>query len=334
MTISRRFLVVSVFLLVSAANAQVSNTPKNVQDRLAEVGPVWNQLAGDMVARYLNTLEVYTPLLLEATDAGIQVSRDIAYGSHPLQKLDVYSTEDISDAPIVVFIHGGGFTRGARDTTPEVHANITRFFARHGMIGVNADYRLAPEAPWPAGPEDVSAIVKWVKTNGARYGGDINHIYLIGHSAGAMHVAGYTFDESLQPIEGAGIAGSVLISGRYDVRVSDEMAKEIAKPVLPPGLKSAVAYFGRDTTLYAERSPISFIQDGPRIPVFIVTTEYENFGLDVSGAQLFAALCNRDGACPRFTRLQHHNHLSVVFHFNTADELLGRQIIDFIDRGR
>ena len=62
--------------------------------------------------------------------------------------------------------------------------------------------------------------------------------------------------------------------------------------------------------------------------------EYDNPDLDVLGAELFAALCERDGACPRFTRLAGHNHLSMVLNFNTVDEALGREIIEFIGNGR
>jgi acetyl esterase len=54
----------------------------------------------------------------------------------------------------------------------------------------------------------------------------------------------------------------------------------------------------------------------------------------VLGAKLLAALCARDGACPRFTRMAHHNHLSMVYQFNTADEALGREILEFIRRNR
>ena len=73
---------------------------------------------------------------------------------------------------------------------------------------------------------------------------------------------------------------------------------------------------------------------GERVPVFVVVTEYDNPGLDVVGAELLAALCARDGACPRFSRLEKHNHLSEVAAFNTADEQLGREILEFMRRGR
>jgi hypothetical protein len=52
------------------------------------------------------------------------------------------------------------------------------------------------------------------------------------------------------------------------------------------------------------------------------------------GAELLAGLCARDASCPRFTRLAKHNHGSEVFAFNTPDEQLGREILEFMERGR
>jgi len=95
-----------------------------------------------------------------------------------------------------------------------------------------------------------------------------------------------------------------------------------------------LAYFGDDASQYASRSPITHIRDGLPVPVFVVVTEYDNPGLDVRGAELFSALCERDGVCPRFVRLNRHNHLSEVLAFNTPDDYLGREILDFINRGR
>jgi len=116
----------------------------------------------------------------------------------------------------------------------------------------------------------------------------------------------------------------VLISGRYRVDYD---------PADPNG-RNMQAYFGDDASQYANRSPITHIRDGVPVPVFVVVTEYDNPGLDVRGAELFSALCERDGVCPRFVRLNRHNHLSEVLAFNTPDDYLGREILDFINRGR
>ena len=94
------------------------------------------------------------------------------------------------------------------------------------------------------------------------------------------------------------------------------------------------AYFGTDARQYQARSPINYIRSALAIPTFIVIAEYDHPDADTLGAQLVAALCDRDRACPRFKRIARHNHLSEVFQFNTSDDELGREIIEFIRRGR
>jgi acetyl esterase len=254
----------------------------------------------------------------------VTIIRDQAYGEDPRQVLDVYRPTARSGAPVVIFVHGGAYVRGDKDGAGEAYGNIATWFARQGMLGINATYPLAPAAKWPAGPKNVGGMVAWAKANAIQFGGDPNRIVLIGHSAGATHVAGYAFDKSLQPPGGPGIAGAVLISGRYRIDYD---------PTDPNG-RNMQAYFGDDTSQYANRSPINHIRDGARVPVFVVVTEYDNPGLDVRGAELFSALCERDGTCPRFVRLRGHNHLSEILAFNTPDEYLGREVLDFMARGR
>lgn len=295
--------------------------PPQVVQRLAEVGPGWGKDIGGNIEK---TLEVYTPLLAVAPKAGIEVRRDLSYGPDARNKLDVYRAGGLKHAPVVVFLHGGAYVRGDRDVNAEVYGNVPTYFARQGFLGVNATYRLAPAARWPAAAQDVAAVVAWLKANAAGFGGDPGRIYLIGHSAGATHVATYAFMKGLQPAGGPGIAGIVLMSGRYRFEPNPD----------DPNLKNFQAYFGTDASQYPARSPINHVREAPRLPVFIVICEYDNPDLDTQGAMLLAALCERDRACPRFTRLEKHNHLSEVYQFNTADEALGREVIEFIRGGK
>jgi acetyl esterase/lipase len=214
--------------------------------------------------------------------------------------------------------------RGDRDVNAEVYGNVPMYFARQGMLGVNATYRLAPAAQWPAAGQDVRSLVGWLKENAARFGGDPSRIYLIGHSAGATHVATYVYLKEQQPQQGHGVAGVVLMSGRYhfDPHPSD------------PNLKNFQAYFGTDARQYPARSPLSHVKGAAPLPTFIVVSEYDNPDLDTQGALLLAALCERDRACPRFTRMEKHNHLSMTYQFNTPDDALGREVLEFIRRGR
>lgn len=305
----------------SHAHAQVENMPSQVQSRLAEVGPGWGK---DIAGNIAKTLEVYTPLLAVAPKAGIATQRSIAYGQDARQRLDIYAAEGVKGAPIVAFFHGGAYVRGDRDINAEVYANVARYFARNGMLGVNATYRLAPAAKWPAAAEDVGAAVRWLKANAARQGGDPEKIWLIGHSAGATHIATYAYLKELQPADGPGIAGMVLMSGRYKFEPHAD----------DPNLKNFQAYFGTDAAQYPARSPINHVKGAAKLPTFLIIAEYDNPDLDTQGAMLLAALCERDRACPRFKRMEKHNHLSMVYQFNTADDATGREILEFMRRGR
>jgi acetyl esterase len=78
---------------------------------MLEIGAVWAQ---DIPARRDLVLGAYGPLLNAAPKTDVFVSRDIAYGPHPRQNLDLFVPTGAADAPIAVFVHGaGGYGRGA-----------------------------------------------------------------------------------------------------------------------------------------------------------------------------------------------------------------------------
>ena len=318
-----RSLIAAVLFAAASAPvaAQVSMMPQNVQDRLREVGPGWGK---DILGNVAKTLEVYTPVLAKAPKDGVKVTKNVAYGPDARHRLDVYQPQTGAGAPVVVFFHGGAYVRGERTINEEVYGNIPTWFARNGIVGVNATYRLAPAAKWPAAAEDVGSVVKWIKQNAAAYGGDPNRIYVMGQSAGATHVATYAFLKNLQPAEGHGMAGVILISGRYEIDPAPD----------DPNLANAQAYFGADRSQYPRQSPLNYVKGSTPFPIFIAISEYDNPDLDTQGTLLLAAICQRDRACPRFTRMEKHNHLSAVYQFNTPDEAFAREVLEFMKRGR
>jgi triacylglycerol lipase len=103
--------------------------------------------------------EIYTPFHEPEPYRDVLVERDLAYGSHARNRLDVYRSDTAADpAPALLFVHGGGFVSGdkKRPGTP-YQDNVALWAVRHGLVGVNMTYRLAPEHRWPAGAEDVAA---------------------------------------------------------------------------------------------------------------------------------------------------------------------------------
>jgi len=300
---------------MATGSALAQNVPPEIKKLLIEQG--YGYGGGD------GARKAYEALLAKMPKEGVKVTKDLAYGKHARQKVDVYQPQG-KNLPIMVFFHGGGYTGGARDNTPYVHANVLTYFARNGFLGVNADFRLAPEFTWPSGGQDVAAVVKWLQENAREHGGDPNRIYLFGTSAGASHVAQYAFDRRFQPSAGPGLAGIILQSGRYVLHSDPD----------DPSLQGGVhAYFGKDPATYESRSVINHIH-GSKVPVMLLLTEFDQLNLAATTGELFAALCKRDaGRCPRFVQLKYHNHGTEYHHFNTGDDYLGREILEWISSG-
>ncbi len=119
------------------------------------------------------------PAVWEKVDRRI----DIAYGSGPLEKLDLYMPKDRGSArmPILIFLHGGGWRIGDKHQQGGKGA----LYAQNGIIFVNANYGLAPTVVHPQQVLDVAKCIKYCVDHAPEWGGDPERIFLMGHSAGA-----------------------------------------------------------------------------------------------------------------------------------------------------
>jgi acetyl esterase/lipase len=288
------------------------------QRELDEIGPRWGH---DIQRHRDRVLEIYRPYLAKAPKEGVTVTRDVAYGSHPRQVLDVFRPQSGERMPVVIFVHGGAFVRGNKDVNDEVYANVLYFFARNDCLGINAEYRLAPEVRYPDVSHDLGGAVSWARANAQRFGGDPQRIFFIGHSAGATHLATYVCDPHVRPTAGHGLRGIVLLSGRLraDARADN------------PNAAGVRAYYGDDASRYEAVSPVSHAANLD-IPVLIAIAEYENPLLDIYGAEFLHRISAIRGRAPRFIQMARHNHITMAAHFNTAEDTLGREILGFIAR--
>ena len=297
--------------------------PAALRELMAQIGPQW---ASNTAGHIKMMVDAFSELLRSARDAGagMEETRDIAYGRDDArQVLDVYRPRDAAHAPLALFFHGGAFTDGEKNRTPEIHANICRHFARNGVIGVNVEYRQAPKWTYPSGSQDVALAVRWARENAARFGGDAGRIFIIGSSAGAAHTGSYAYDSRLQPPGGPAIAGHIVISGR--VRADNRPDN--------PNARKVEAYYGTDASRYDDVSPVSHVQRGG-VPTMIAIAEYENPLIDVYCAELYYRLAQANGRASRFLRLSGHNHASIHAHIGTTETLLGTELLEFVRTGR
>ncbi|MEO6083310.1 MAG: alpha/beta hydrolase [Umezawaea sp.] len=136
--------------------------------------------------------EQMTAMMAQRIDddsTGVTVREELVSGPEgaPDVRVRIYTPERIA-APAAIFdVHGGGFIVGDLDID---HPSNLRYARELGVVVVSVDYRLAPEAPYPAGLEDCYAALVWTVKNAAELGIDPNRIVIHGASAGGGLCAG------------------------------------------------------------------------------------------------------------------------------------------------
>lgn len=121
------------------------------------------------------------------SSTGVVVERDIAYNEHGKRGfLDIYRpAEGIENAPVLLQVHGGGWTIGKKD---QQGLPLMKRLAAKGWVCVAINYRLAPRDPFPAHIIDVKQAIAWIRENIAAYGGNPDYVAITGGSAGG-HLA-------------------------------------------------------------------------------------------------------------------------------------------------
>jgi triacylglycerol lipase len=281
--------------------------PDTVAEQLRLMGPT---LGPDMVEA---TRSLFAALPRPA--AAGQPRYDLAYGPHPRQRMDLYRPEGAPGRlPVLVYVPGGGFTGGDKRADAVFYGNVGRFAAAHGMLGVVLNYRLAPDAPWPAGAEDVRAAIGVLQADAAALGLDPDRIAVMGQSAGATHVATALTHPALGPP--LVLRAAVLVNGLL----------EMTAALRAPNLR---AYFGADDAALADRSPLTHAGAGS-VPTMIALSELDPPFLARTTLRYAAALTERDGRVPPFALLPGHNHVSCVMALGTSDATLAAPLLRFL----
>ena len=256
-----------------------------------------------------------TPFHEKAGYTAPKIDRDLRYGDDPRHRLDVHTAGGESNAPVFVFVHGGGFVRGDKHIpgTPQYDL-VGAWAVRHGYIGVTMTYRLAPEHKWPSGAEDVAGAVAWLRQNIARYGGDPDKIVLAGNSAGAVHVASFAAGQG--GADPASVAGVAMLSGIYEVRTPQPGAPEHA-------------YYGPDPD--PETATLPGLLKAS-VPLLFSVSERDPSFFQEAAAGMVSAWQERHGTVPDLVWVEGHNHMSTIGSLTIDESALGTALARFIDR--
>jgi acetyl esterase/lipase len=236
----------------------------------------------------------------DCTGTGTVAHRNLRYASSAgvaarLQALDLYvpvRKAGCAAAPLVVYVHGGGFAQGDKANKITDKVNL---FNGEGWGFASLNYRLVGDAGsgatngvYPAAEQDIAAAVAYLGAHATGYGLDARRIMLLGHSAGAFLVALVSTDGSF--LQGAGrhlrdVVCTAPLDTTYDI------AAQIAS-----GGSAAAMYrsaFGNDPAVWHRASPPNNVTAAKGIPSFHIVTR----GLDdrVAESQAFGATLRAAG---------------------------------------
>ena len=199
-------------------------------------------------------------------ERGVIRIADVPYattpGTDPLrQSMDIYLRDGLTDAPVVLYVHGGGWIRG--DKTRALFKPA--YLVPEGYLFASMNYRFHPEASLAKMAADVASAAVWLKQHAPKYGGDGTRIVLMGHSAGGHLVALVGANQTFMEDAGGSLsdlAGVVVIdSAMLNVPARMETAGQ-----------SQIRVFGSAVEGWVPVSPWHHVEAGKGIPPYLLFT--------------------------------------------------------------
>lgn len=208
-------------------------------------------------------------------DPYIRVDSNVVYSNSKERELhlDIYSPEVIqSNLPVVLLIHGGGWKSGDRNQM----VPIAKYLALNDYIAVTVEYRLSPEAKYPAAVTDIKKAIKYLKKNHDHFNIDTSRVAILGCSSGGQLAAfvGLTirnpeYEPPLISEVTSEVQAIVNIDGILDFTHPGESAKD-TNSFFPSAGKQWLGYsFRENPELWIEASPLTYIDENTPSILFI-----------------------------------------------------------------
>ena len=281
---------------------------------------------------YLILCAAFTPTVLPAQTTP-RVERDIAYAEPKNERhlLDVYAPPTGSNLPVVVWIHGGGWMRGSKNEMGQKPVA----FVEKGFVFVPMNYRFIPQVTMDTIVRDVAKSVGWVHANIARYGGDPNRLFIMGHSAGAQLAALLCTDSRYIESEGVprtSIKGCVPVDGdTYDVTLevatADARRKSLKQP--PPKMGHA-GKFG-NLERQRELSAVNHVAPNKGIPPFLLLHVADHTDTSAQACRLWSAL-DIAGVPAKLFGAEGTDHVKLDRDLGVAGDPATKALFEFTDQ--
>ncbi|HEY7090090.1 MAG TPA: alpha/beta hydrolase [Tepidisphaeraceae bacterium] len=261
-----------------------------------------------------------TPVLSQLTVA----TREIPYvaDASEKQRLDIYSPRGAKGVPVLMFVHGGEWTKG--DKT-EISFK-PKFFNENGIVFVSINYRLSGTDKHPAQVNDIASAVRWVHDHIGEYGGSPAKMVLMGHSAGCHLVTLLGLDP--RPLAKVGMKPADLRAvvswsgGAFD---------------LPDKVRQGGAYadyirdnFGPDEAVWRDASPMMHIGDAKPMPRFLFASAEGGNATSREISGKMAGLVRSAGGDAQTALLVGKSHTAANHEIGMPGDVTGEMLLKFV----
>jgi acetyl esterase/lipase len=277
-----------------------------------------------MKARLLLMLLAFTSSIFTLS-AKVKVAKDIDYASHKgkiSNQLNVYypvSQEKNKD--VLVFIHGGSWSSGKKETYWWLGRNL----ARKGLVTVVINYGLAPDQQYGQMAGDCAAAVKWVSDHIADYGGNPERIFLMGHSAGG-HLADL-INADPQYLAATGFKGKisgVILNDAFGL----DMNEYLSKAEHDDNYRNFLRTFTSSPEVWTKGSPLNYLGN-IRNPHLIFYGENTYPAIQIQSKRMFEQLTGLQVPC-ELLLIKNKKHVGMISQMIFGSNPLYKTILDFI----
>lgn len=264
---------------------------------------------------------------IPALFAGIDIKRDISYNSESKNArnlLDVYypiNKEVQKD--VLVFIHGGSWNSGKKDTYWWLGKNM----ARKNVVSVIINYSLSPQYQYEQMATDCAVALKWVKDSIAKYGGRADRIFVMGHSSGG-HLAALINNDPrffkqqgiLNPIR------AVILNDSFGL----DMFEYLNAAARDDQTDSFLNTFSNDKETWKTGSPLNYL-DNVKNPFLIFVGELTYPAIQIQSKRLFDDLLKTNKPV-EYKLIQRKKHIGMISQMIFRGNELYDEILAFMKK--
>jgi len=264
--------------------------------------------------------------------AGMKTKFNVRYAQRDgveakFHSLDVYTPFQATNAPVIVFIHGGNLHAGDKADVGELPAWCERL----GYVLVSINYRLSPPDKHPAHVQDTATALAWVQNHIAGHGGNPRQMIVWGYSAGALLATLVSTDHRRLQAEGKDLsiirATICLDSAAYDL-VPPSGSRTVD---IPDSIPSRA--FGNDPVLLRDGSSIHHVAPGKHIPPHICfVAQSATVGEDrkLKRAEKMGETLRAAGVRAEIVHVPFRSHQTIAAELGKANDPVAPAAFDFI----